>query len=160
MDSIHIRSPAYKPRHPSTLNPVPSLLSQRSTMSLTSPLAFAFDLLTAQIAVALSNVPGCLPDETATIVLQSIFQVPDLIVGGFANLTVTNFKVTCPSREASAALPKRGILDGVGRWAMATGPRSARVRPPLSCAAKWKAGFSMMVVCFSEVLLTRSTFLR
>ncbi|KAJ7818626.1 hypothetical protein B0H13DRAFT_1922176 [Mycena leptocephala] len=106
-------------------------------MSLTSPLAFAFDLLTAQIAVALSNVPGCLPDETATIVLQSIFQVPDLIVGGFANLTVTNFKVTCPSREASAALPKRGILDGVGRWAMAAKRQS---QTPIELCGEMESG--------------------
>ncbi|KAF7335635.1 hypothetical protein MVEN_02218400 [Mycena venus] len=56
------------------------------------------------VATALQNVPGCLPDEQATVVTQSIFSVPDPTAppgpGLFTNLTLTYF--TCPSRQAPA----------------------------------------------------------
>ncbi|KAJ7059414.1 hypothetical protein C8F01DRAFT_1231908 [Mycena amicta] len=64
-------------------------------MALTSAL-FAFLLLTETMSL---NVPGCLPDEDATITSQSIYSVPDptINIGGFTNLTMTFF--TCPSRQ-------------------------------------------------------------
>ncbi|KAJ6564183.1 hypothetical protein B0H19DRAFT_1258663 [Mycena capillaripes] len=47
------------------------------------------------------HAPGCLPDEDATIVSESIFQVPDPNTGEtFTNLTLTYF--TCPSRQTQA----------------------------------------------------------
>ncbi|KAK7470136.1 hypothetical protein VKT23_001576 [Stygiomarasmius scandens] len=47
-------------------------------------------------AAASLHVPGCLPNEDATIVSESTFQVPDLNSGPF-ELILTYF--TCPSRE-------------------------------------------------------------
>ncbi|KAJ7619025.1 hypothetical protein B0H17DRAFT_1152239 [Mycena rosella] len=64
-------------------------------MTPTSALV-VFILLTAAASL---HVPGCLPDEDATIVSESIFQVPDPTTGEtFTNLTLTYF--TCPSRQA------------------------------------------------------------
>ncbi|KAJ7231522.1 hypothetical protein C8J57DRAFT_180034 [Mycena rebaudengoi] len=51
------------------------------------------------VAAAL-RVPGCLPDEDATIVSEDMFPVPDIVASPFRfkNLTITHF--TCPSRQA------------------------------------------------------------
>jgi hypothetical protein len=48
------------------------------------------------------HVPGCLPDEDATIVSEAMFEAPDIVAipFRFKNLTITRF--TCPSREALA----------------------------------------------------------
>ncbi|KAJ7107781.1 hypothetical protein C8R44DRAFT_885183 [Mycena epipterygia] len=69
----------------------------------------AFILFT--VAASL-HPPGCLPDEDATIVSESIFQVPNPNTGEtFTNLTLTYF--TCPSRQAQAhdGQPKEGGLQ-------------------------------------------------
>lgn len=67
-------------------------------MTPTSAL-IAFILITAAASL---HVPGCLPDEDATIVSESTFQVPDPTTHEetFTNLTLTYF--TCPSRQAQA----------------------------------------------------------
>ncbi|KAJ7454211.1 hypothetical protein FB451DRAFT_1184962 [Mycena latifolia] len=95
---------------------------------MTPTLAFvAFILLTVASS---AHLPGCLPDEDATIISESIFQVPDPTTTGvpFTNLTLTYF--TCPSRQAQvqhAQLDERqapidlcGFMDDGGIFSTCT----------------------------------------
>ncbi|KAJ7281146.1 hypothetical protein C8J57DRAFT_1300949 [Mycena rebaudengoi] len=64
--------------------------------------ASALVALLLLIGAASLHVPGCLPDEDATIVSEAMFEVPDIVVMPFRfkNLTITHF--TCPSRQSLA----------------------------------------------------------
>ncbi|KAJ7264627.1 hypothetical protein C8J57DRAFT_1623422 [Mycena rebaudengoi] len=72
----------------------------------------AFILFTV---VATLHVPGCLPDEDATIVSEAMFPVPDLDnpIPRLENLTITHF--TCPSRAQTQTESSelRGSQSGI-----------------------------------------------
>ncbi|KAJ7763419.1 hypothetical protein B0H16DRAFT_1718649 [Mycena metata] len=84
---------------------------------------FVFALVT--VAASFQNFPGCLPDEDATIVSESLFPVADTtgppVIGEvLTNLTLTYY--TCPSLQAaqnrrregtrqSAPIDINGIMD-------------------------------------------------
>ncbi|KAJ7261507.1 hypothetical protein C8J57DRAFT_1336424 [Mycena rebaudengoi] len=48
------------------------------------------------------HVPGCLPDEDATIVSEAMFEVPDIVAMPFRFKISTITHFTCPSRQALA----------------------------------------------------------
>ncbi|KAJ7763483.1 hypothetical protein B0H16DRAFT_1527954 [Mycena metata] len=77
--------------------------------------SIVFTRLAAGATPSFINAPGCLPDEVATVVSESIYpvvlQAPP-VTGEVANLTLTFY--TCPSRQAdgggtieSARVPNR-----------------------------------------------------
>jgi hypothetical protein len=81
-------------------------------MNPTSALvAFILLAITASL-----HVPGCLPDEDATIVSEAMFPVPELDnpIPRLENLTITHF--TCPSRQAQTQTESpelRGLQSGI-----------------------------------------------
>lgn len=74
-----------------------------------TPTSALVAFLLFDVAASLTNDPGCLPDEDAIVVSESMFLVPD--PNNFellTNLTLTHF--TCPSRQAQDQAPNETAL--------------------------------------------------